>query len=673
MRRVMIAVVVGVVGGLSATWWLVNDRASPDAPAAEPAKSPSAPQDDDVPPLPRAEDRFRPGLRVTVSDSGHVVAGARVAAWRQVADEAKGGVRWLPLGAESTDANGQATFPAVAGRYTLAARDGAGRNGLSIIDVPIADEATEAQVTLGAGRVMQGRVLDEATKAPVPGALVTAVALSEKSHEPSWAAPAETHLTVPADGLGRFRLEVAAELDVELHAQAPGYAHGAPFPVDRKDAATELTLSLSRAATVEGVVVDASGQAVSGSTVSSEPMEAAPVVSGEAGRFTLTLAPGNATLHAVTPGGLQGLVRVKAGAGEALRGVRVVAAAVGELSGRVVDEAGAGVAAVEVRVLAEPDFVEVANVQTGAHGDFTAVQLPAGRYSLFARSGNGARARQVGVELPLTAPVELRLTSGAHVSGTVVNESGQPLANAGVVLEYARGLDEPSLHARSDATGQFDVADLLPGQLTAYASLGDARSEDVDVYVAPGRAATVTLAVFRRGRLTGRVVGGPPGPYFVFARRVPDGDMKHGFRTDDEGRYDEQLVPGAYELFASSPQLEQTRFEGLPMVIRAGETTQVDLPVEGTPVKPHTSGIGHGFAGSGIGFDSVPGGVAVSFLMADAPAATAGVHQGDLVLSIDGAPLTRSLDAYEKLRRPSGEAVTLVVRRDGQDLTIVVK
>lgn len=673
MRRVLIAVVVGVVSGLAATWWFTKD--APSAQQLEEGAAPSMPAPaDEPPPLPRAEDRARPGLRVTVTDAGHAVAGARVTAWRQVADDAKGGVRWLPLVAEQTDANGQATFPAAAGRYTLAARDASGRTGLAVVDVPIADEATEAQVTLGAGRPLQGRVVDAATRGPVPGALVTVVALSDAAHDPPWRAPAETHLTVAADGLGRFRIEAAAGVDLELHAQAPGYAHGAPVGVEPEDPATDLSLSLARAATVDGVVVDAAGQPVPGSTVSSEPLEAAPVVSGEDGRFSLTLAPGNATLHAVTPGGLQGLARVKVAAGEAVGGVRLVAAAAGELSGRVVNPAGAGVAGVEVRVLAEPDLAEVATVQSSAHGDFTAVQLPAGRYSVFARSGNGARARQVGVEVPLSSPVELRLSSSASLSGTVVNEAGQPLANASVVLEYSHGLGEPSVHARSDASGRFEAGDLFPAALTAHATLGEAMSDDVEVYVVSGQAASVTLTVVRRGRLRGRVVGGPVQRYYVLSQRAAGGGGRVGFSTDEQGRYDEQLVPGHYELYASTPSQVMTRFAGFPVEIRPGETTEIDLPVEIIVEDGGDPGAAmHRELGSGVSFDNGPGGVAVSFLMPDSPAARAGVQVGDLVLSVGGEPVVRTLDAFERLQRPRGQAVAVTVRRDGQDLTLTLK
>lgn len=132
-------------------------------------------------------------------------------------------------------------------------------------------------------------------------------------------------------------------------------------------------------------------------------------------------------------------------------------------------------------------------------------------------------------------------------------------------------------------------------------------------------------------------------------------------------------MPGTYQLFASRPAQVMTRFEGLPVEIRAGETAEVDLPVEIIVEDGGDLGAAlHRELGSGVSFDTGPGGVAVSFLMPDSPA-LAGVRVGDLVLSIDGEPVVRTLDAFERLQRPRGQAVALTLRRDGQDLTVTIK
>ena len=677
MRRVIAAVGLGVVVGLLTTLvvWRERDGAERGASRgqAEASAAATAPGDEA---LPRVEDRARPGLWVTVQDAGRGVAGARVEAWRQLPDEAKGGVRWLPLGVERTDATGRATFPAVRGRHVVRAAAG-GRTGLAVLDVVVAEEPTAAVVTLGLSRPIAGRVVDEATQAPVPGALVTAVALSGPgSLDRPWRFPAETHVTTQADGLGRFRVDVDPSLEIELHAYARGYAHIEAQSFARDERADDVTVELQRAAVVDGVVVDASGQPIAGATVRSEPPESAPVRSDEAGRFALPLAPGAATLHAVSPAGVQGLARVRAAPGEALTGTRVVCAAAGDLVGRVVDSEGAGVSGVEVRVLAEPDSAEVATVQTDARGAFTAVQLPAARYSLFARSGDGARARQVSVEVPTTGPVELRLAAAAGLAGQVVNEAGHPLANAHVEVEWATGLGEPAVHARSDADGRFELGDLLPGMVTAAAHLGDARSEDAEVYLSAGQTASARLTLVRRGHVKGRVLAAKPERFYVFPQQAGVDDVwKRGFRTDDQGRFDEALPPGRYALVTTRSMAALPRADaGVPVEVLAGETTLVELPSppEGEDDEVFDQGL-HPEVGSGLSFEAGPGGLTVSFVMQGCPAAVAGVRAGDLVLRIDGEPVTQSLDAFQRLNRPRGQAIALTLRREGRDLELTLK
>lgn len=675
MRRVVVAAAVGLVASLAVTWAVTSTSAgAPEAaPAAGAAEAARATPNEASAPAAQAQRRSRPGLHVTVRDGAALAPGAVVSAWLQRADDAKGGVRWLAAGREVTDAAGLATFPAVPGRYAVLAEQAGGRTGVAVADVVIADEPSYVTVSLAADRAVTGQVVDAQTNAPVPGALVTAVGLSARTRGAPWRLPAETHLTVPADSLGRFRVDVPQALGALLLSSAPGYAQGDGAPVDADETPAPLTLKLVRAATAAGVVVDGRGQPMSGAVVRSEPAEAPATTSDEAGRFTLTLAPGAATVHAVSRDGLQGLTRVRAAPGDRLADVRVTVAAAGDLLGRVVDARGLGLSGVEVRVLAEPDAVEVALVQTADDGAFRAVQLPAGRYSLFARAGSGGRTRQVGVELPQAAPVTLTLAAAAALAGQVVNEAGQPLPNALVTLSWSKGLDEPDVSARSDAQGRFELVDLWPAVVSARATLGESASEDVEVVLQAGATASTSLTLQRRGRLKGRVLSPTPQRFFIFPKKVPGGDMKHGFPTDDQGRYDEQLVPGRYELFASSPTLLMTRFNGLPVEVYADETTQVDLPVEldDSPEVPNAAL--HPRLGSGLSFEAGPGGVAVSFVMGDCPAALAGVKQGDLVSSIGGEPVTKTLDAFAKLDRPRGESMTMTVRREGRDLTLTLK
>jgi C-terminal processing protease CtpA/Prc len=104
-------------------------------------------------------------------------------------------------------------------------------------------------------------------------------------------------------------------------------------------------------------------------------------------------------------------------------------------------------------------------------------------------------------------------------------------------------------------------------------------------------------------------------------------------------------------------------------VIRPGELTQVTLRQgdAGKPFKLHPE------LGSGLSFENSPGGVRVDFVMNDCPAAKAGVQLGDLIVSIGGVPTKDSVDAFERMRKPDGAQVVLVLRRQGVDQTVTVR
>jgi membrane-associated protease RseP (regulator of RpoE activity) len=54
----------------------------------------------------------------------------------------------------------------------------------------------------------------------------------------------------------------------------------------------------------------------------------------------------------------------------------------------------------------------------------------------------------------------------------------------------------------------------------------------------------------------------------------------------------------------------------------------------------------------------------------DGPAAAAGLRDGDRIVRVDGQPAGEFADASAELRRHPGEEVTLVVERDGEELTL---
>jgi hypothetical protein len=72
--------------------------------------------------------------------------------------------------------------------------------------------------------------------------------------------------------------------------------------------------------------------------------------------------------------------------------------------------------------------------------------------------------------------------------------------------------------------------------------------------------------------------------------------------------------------------------------------------------------------------DPSAGGVTVAEVLADSPAAAAGMRKGDVLLSIDGRWTTSVSDTFSAASTvPAGRAVPVVVERSGQEITILVR
>lgn len=679
MPRIAVALAVGLLAGLVATLWWIDDARTADRQAAaretSPAPQPGDREDThaDAPPSTRAQ----PGLIVRVLRDKAPQAGARVLAFRQAKDEAINGVRWLPAGAETTSPRGTADFPALAGHYALQARLPDGAIALALADVVIADEPTEVVLEVQRAQTVAGRVLNKATRAPIPGATVVFVPLdADESLTPN-RFPAETCVTTQADGLGRFSLNAPTTKNGELVARATGFASEEQRLAE--SGAGEVLLELEAASVASGVVIDARGP-VTGAVVRTMPDEAGPVTTGEDGRFSVSVRAGATSVHALGPTGRQAVQRVNLSAGETKRDLRLELVEGHEVRGVVKASGGAPVAGAEVRVLAEPDGNEVASLVSDASGLFTAVAIPPGRYSLHARTGTGSRGRLVGVEVP-APPLELKLLEAGALDGRVTNTAGEGLANVTVDLSWAKALNEPRIRLRTREDGTFSAPDLLPGELSVKASLGDTASNTEHVLVAPGETGHARLVLVPQGRLPLHVVGGKPKQRFRVLVQPRDSrlfDFSTATRTDEEGRATALVAPGRYRVIAMPEGVPSMRvvFDGATVTVTEGENPDLEVPfevIQDDAALP--SYVRHRELGSGVSFDNVGGGVAVGFLASDSPAAKAGLRSGDLVVSIDGVPVRDSLEAFGALRKPrsTSTTVSLLVRRDGAEQTIVVK
>lgn len=670
MPRVLVALIVGAAIGAAVFLLLRHDPAPSSATsmvsAAPERPAPSAPV---VGGARTFVSTTHPGLVVTVQRSGVAEPQARVALSRASRSIVSGELSWLPAGAETTDGEGRAEFQASSGQYFVSATATDGTRAIESLDVSWGASPTAITITLAAPAVYGGQVIDKLTRRPIGTATLRADPQPDAKSLSVTIAAANT----ATDSLGRFGLGLPSRR-WRFEARAPGYLSN---ELAVENPSKDLVIELTRGVDVLGQVVDASGAAIADATVRLTPGDVTHLATDREGRFSVTAPHLAISIHALAPDGRQGLTRLALTEKQETAQVRIVVAEGTELSG-VVRDAQGPVAHADVRILAEPESLEVATFDTASDGRFSAKGLPPGRYSVRAQQGLGRRATAVGLELPGAAPLELVLAGSGRVVGVVQDGEGQPAEGADVTLRWPRGLNEVRRTARTGADGRFEFDDLLPAEVFVQAQYSDLVSEEAATYVAPGSTAELTLTTAPQGRLVGTVTGAELERIMVRADR-PGGDFLEVDKTSR--RFDKLLAPGSYHLFAEvkGHQGHDFKFiESQVAVVRAGEITSVvvDVPSDGADASaaPFHNFKMHPELGSGLSFENSPGGVRVDFLMSDCPAAKAGVLLGDLVVAIDGESTRDALDAFARVRKPSGGAtLDFLVRRQGQDLKLTLR
>lgn len=73
----------------------------------------------------------------------------------------------------------------------------------------------------------------------------------------------------------------------------------------------------------------------------------------------------------------------------------------------------------------------------------------------------------------------------------------------------------------------------------------------------------------------------------------------------------------------------------------------------------------------GVGTSSVTGGLNVDYTVDNTPATTYGIKAGDVILTLDGVPVTTQSElVYERNKHKAGDPFTLVILRDGREMKI---
>ena len=347
---------------------------------------------------------------------------------------------------------------------------------------------------LDVGVVVTGRVIDGSSKAPVPAASVY-LSSSNQAHQMLVTPGRERGIPGLTDAQGFFRFTNAPRTGaVSLVAEAPGYASSQLLNAALKaEGGNDFVLEIELGETIAGIVVDAAGKPIAGAQLratglSSKTPQQARIESGADGTFEFpALRRGPYELVATTSHHAELKVPL-AVTGD--HDVKIVMTTRGMVKLRVL---AANQAAIKTYSISLKRFfpsapTSIANVAefndrritpgdypSEFGGDWALVRgVPTGHYRFqvvdtqHAKTLSGDFKVEEGM-----APVEVvvTMTLGGTISGTVINDRGEPVADAIVASDLNAGLAAdspifeifgnmvPEKHSkqttRTDAQGRF--------------------------------------------------------------------------------------------------------------------------------------------------------------------------------------------------------------------------
>ncbi len=346
----------------------------------------------------------------------------------------------------------------------------------------------------------------------------------------------------------------------------------------------DVTLVLSAAGAVRGIVSDDQGHPVAGAVVSVEgvPWIVPAATSDAAGAFRLTTVPDEATsLVAVARGFRTARAALGPRDDQVERVVRLVLVAATPVGGEVTDEDGNPIKA---RVVACEDQPSEARATSGDDGSF---ELPPSAIGCDAVAEHAEHAPSEVAPVVEGKRLALRLKAGGAIEGAAVDDRGVGLPAFTVGIESfsparGRGFERAGPRNVEDGGGAFRWERLAPGTYVLTASAPGrppARSTPIDVR---GGAATrgVRIVVASGGVLTGYVYDEAHAPlagaelgYDAISSAVAS---KASARTDSTGMYRLDGAPaGPFTLLARKDGFRTKLVSGIRL--DSGATRRLDV------------------------------------------------------------------------------------------------
>ena len=316
-----------------------------------------------------------------------------------------------------------------------------------------------------------------------------------------------------------------------------------------------------------------------------------------------------------------------------------------------------------------------APVTTDAQGRFRFDAVPA--QAGWAQASSGELLSDRLAVQPGDTEVVLTVRPGGVLAGRVLHADGRPATAFAVQLARPRRADPVRTLSIVDPDGRWEARGLAAGpwELQALArDSGPSETVRVELPATPGARVERELRL-RAGRRLSGVVRDASTRAAVAGARVameasPGEDsvlVRTGTFTGADGRFELEGVPDA----PVSISVESERYNRRIVTLARGRTeVEVSLRPLATDQAPTTDLVGIGAVVS-----RNEEGIVLGNLMPSGGAAAAGLHPGDLVLRVDGQPVSELgfVDAIQRLRGEEGTVVRLDIRRaDGTTATVDV-
>jgi RNA polymerase sigma-70 factor (ECF subfamily) len=443
----------------------------------------------------------------------------------------------------TSDAEGRCVFadlPAGAPVFLGAAHDEYA-DAVAQLDLPTRGEGA-LEVRVLAGRVVRGRVLDDATGEPIAGATVRR---PEDFMNLYRSRPGETAAVTGRDGTFTLRGWNYEDGGTMPLASADGYATRNAVPSGQD----EFEARLPRVPSIGGRIVDGEGNPVSGARVriGDSLNDAGAGTTGPEGRFRIAVDDVSEATVLEFHAQAQGFGDAKRwvpnpSADSDIGDVTLPAARV--VAGRVTGADGEPVAREKIVLRAgsagaplDPAFEGPSTLEatlTDDLGRFRFGSIAPGEYTLIVHARRRPEAR-LAVAVPEDADVaglEVRLEAGRRIRIRVSDDAGAPLADVSVQVESFT--DRVSTRSGADGTATVEMSG---EQIQVSAGDGPPGTMPPErVTLAPG--ATDVELVFRRGEvLEGIVVDDRGRPLAANLTIVADGLPAFSTFTDREGKF----------------------------------------------------------------------------------------------------------------------------------------